>query len=222
MGPDENSSYMFGDDVKSIHLSTDRVYQLDSRFDRFTTLADEPTNLWGKVPDDYWEWRDFSRYSRSAPDPRALFEDYKEEDKPVMNWSKTVDYAGQYKDEYLTVSCDNEKDLAQDRILKTISIMKSNMMMKCLPYKIDRIECRMTPLIRHNIMQACRRLERYGKKIPFVACYDEYGRRIDDTVTLDTLRGVLIKIVEPNKHGELFLEFEGVLRDVDNKRQQRY
>lgn len=218
MGPDENSSYIFGDDVESIHLSTDSVYQIDPRFDRYSILAPEPTNLWGRTSDDYFEWRDFSEYSSRPPiSPRALFRGYKEENKPDMNWTKTVDYAGKYKDEYLTVYCDNEKDLEQDRVLKTISIMKSNMMFKCAPYKLDRIECRMTPSVRRNIMQACRRLKRYGKKIPFVACFDEYGRRIEDTVTLDTLRGVLVKIVDPDSHGELFLEFEGVLRDIDSR-----
>lgn len=220
MGPDENSSYMFSDDVKSIHLTTDRVYQSDSRFDRYSVLATEPTNLWGRTSDDYWEWRDFSRYSSKPPvDPRALFEDYKEEDKPDMSWNKTVKYNGRHQDEHINVVCRKNNDLSSERILKTISIMKSQMMLKCAPFKLDRIECRMTPCVRHNIMAACRRLQMYGKKIPFVASFDEYGRRIEDVVTLDTLHGVLVKIVDPNDHGENFLELEGILRDVDYKRQ---
>ena len=182
-------------------------------------LAPDPSPLW----DDYvrrggattvtipglgeYRWGDWSVPEYPGP--------YREEDKPKMNWVEYVDEKkGSYKDLHAVVRCEYPPDLEQDRIMKTISIMKSEMMMKCAPHRIDRIECRMTPSVRHNLIMAYRRLNRYGKKTPFVARFDEYGRRLEDEIRIDTLHGMIIRIVDPVAYGLHYIEFEGIRRDV--------
>mgnify|MGYP001855382524 FL=1 len=48
----------------------------------------------------------------------------------------------------------------------------------------------------------------YGKKTPFVARFDEYGRRLEDEIKIDTMRGMDIKIVDPDIYGQNYLVFE--------------
>ena len=111
------------------------------------------------------------------------------------------------------VACSYEPDLSQDKILKCISMMKGKLMMQCAPVKVDNIECRMTPAVKHNIIMAYKRLERYGKKLPFVARFDEYGRRLPDEIKIDTMYGMTIKIVDPVDYGPYYLSFEGIVRN---------
>lgn len=111
------------------------------------------------------------------------------------------------------VACSHEPDLSQDKILKCISIMKSKLMMQCAPRKVADIECKMTPVIKHNIISAWKRLDRYGKKPPFVARFDEYGRRLPDEIKIDTMKGMTIKIVDPTEYGSHYISFEGVVYD---------
>lgn len=111
-----------------------------------------------------------------------------------------------------TITCSDKKDLSQENILKNLSTIKARLMMAfaqaCVP--IERIECKMTPAIKHNIITAYKRLEMYGKKRPFVACFDEYGRRLPDDTRIDTLKGMTIKIVDPMDYGDNYLEFKGI------------
>lgn len=109
------------------------------------------------------------------------------------------------------VNCNNAPDLSQERILKNISILKSKLMMECSPLFIKNIECKMTPNVKENIIKAWRRLNMYGKETPFVARFDEYGRRLPDVVKIDTLQGMTIKIVDPKDYGECYLEFRCIL-----------
>lgn len=116
------------------------------------------------------------------------------------------------KREYRVV-CSDMKDLLQDRILKHLSVMKSELMMTCLPVKVDNIECKMTPKVKDNIIQAWRRIGMYGKKTPFVARFDEYGRQLPDEIKINTLKGMDIKIVDPKDYGDFYLEFTGIVPD---------
>lgn len=107
------------------------------------------------------------------------------------------------------VSCSDYSDLSPNRILKTMSIMKSKLMMRCLPYKsIDRITCKMSLTVKNNIIGAYRKLSMYGKKTPFVARFDEYGRRLPDEIKIDTLHGMNIEIINLSEYGENYLAFE--------------
>lgn len=112
------------------------------------------------------------------------------------------------------VACSHEPDLAQDRILKSLSAMKAKLMLQCAPVKIENIECRMTPAVKDNIIMAYRKLQMYGKKTPFVARFDEYGRRLPDEIKIDTIKGMTIKILDPEDYGKYHIEFEGIVRDA--------
>ena len=136
-----------------------------------------------------------------------------EEDIPKMNIEE-------YRDEKslnrrYAVACHNHTDLSQERILKSISVMKSRLMLQCLPYRVDRIECKMSPMVKTNMINAYRRVNMYGKKTPFVACFDEYGRRLPDEVKIDTIRGMDIKIVDPDTYGNNYLVFEAVVPEKE-------
>lgn len=109
------------------------------------------------------------------------------------------------------VACHNYNDLSQERILKTLSIMKSKLMMECMPVHVKSIECKMSPMVKTNIINAYRKVSMYGKKTPFVARFDEYGRRLPDEIQIDTIRGVDLKIVDPDIYGENYLVFEAII-----------
>ena len=109
------------------------------------------------------------------------------------------------------VACHNYNDLSQERILKTLSIMKSKLMMECMPVHVKSIECKMSPMVKTNIINAYRKVSMYGKKTPFVARFDEYGRRLPDEIQIDTIRGVDLKIVDPDVYGENYLVFEAII-----------
>lgn len=111
------------------------------------------------------------------------------------------------------VSCDCVADLQPKQILKTISIMKSKLLMECAPHRVNSIMCRMTPAVKDTLIQAYRKSTMYGKS-PFIASYDEYGRRIGTDVKIETLRGMTIDILSPDKYSGLYISFEGVIDDA--------
>ena len=141
---------------------------------------------------------------------------YSKEDIPEMNIEEYGDEKS-FNHRY-AVACHNYTDLSQERILKSISVMKSKLMMQCLPYRVDRIECKMSPMVKTNMINAYRRVNMYGKKTPFVACFDEYGRRLPDEIKIDTIRGMDIKIVDPATYGNNYLVFEAVVPEREWKK----
>ena len=134
-----------------------------------------------------------------------------EEDVPKMKISE--DRVPSTLGHKYSVTCDDMHDLSQDRILKSISIMKSKLMLECAPVHVDRIECKLTPAVKKNLISAYRKLSMYGKKTPFVASFDEYGRRLEDCVKIDTMYGMHIQIVDPKIYGPTFIAFEGFIPD---------
>ena len=138
-------------------------------------------------------------------------EEFSEEDIPEMDikeYRNDRSLGNRY-----AVACHNDSDLSQERILKSISVMKSKLMMQCAPYKINKIECKMTPAVKNNIINAYRKISMYGKKTPFVACFDEYGRRLSDEIKIDTMHGMDIKIVDPVVYGRNYVVFETFLSE---------
>lgn len=135
----------------------------------------------------------------------------REEDDIEVSVKETTDRLDDHT--RFSVSTDDVNDLEQGRVLKCISIMKSKLMMKCMPVHVKNIECRMTPSTKENIINAYRKLEMYGKKLPFVASYDEYGRQLPDEIRIDTMKGMEIKIVDPEVYGNLYLELRGIVQD---------
>lgn len=134
---------------------------------------------------------------------------FSKEDIPEM---KVEEYREDNSDNRrYAVACHNYNDLSQERILKTLSIMKSKLMMECMPVHVKSIECKMSPMVKTNIINAYRKVSMYGKKTPFVARFDEYGRRLPDEIQIDTIRGVDLKIVDPDIYGENYLVFEAII-----------
>lgn len=131
---------------------------------------------------------------------------YKKEEIPEMKVEENREF-GTFNYKY-AVACHNYEDLLEKNILKCISIMKAKLMMECMPYHVKNIQCRMSPMVKNNIIMAYRKLSMYGKKTPFVARFDEYGRRLEDEIKIDTMRGMDIKIVDPDVYGQNYLVFE--------------
>lgn len=134
---------------------------------------------------------------------------FSKEDIPEMKVEESrVDITDNYR---YAVACHNHSDLSPERILKSLSIMKSKLMMECMPIRVEKIECKMSPMVKDNIIKAYRKISMYGKKTPFVACFDEYGRRLPDEIKIDTMRGVDLKIINPDTYGNNYLEFETII-----------
>lgn len=108
------------------------------------------------------------------------------------------------------VACEDKNDLSIDRILKTLSAVKAKLMSDIAPIHIKTIECTLTPEVRKNIITASKRLKMYGKKMPIIARFDEYGNRLPDEIELDTTCGITLKIVDPDDYGPLYLEMRAI------------
>ena len=182
------------------------------------TLSDTPSTLWRDYSGtDSSIWGSWLGDYDVRPWRQDVITHYREEEKPEMAYEEYMESDAKYHDKHVSVKCNNMSDLSAERILKNLAIMKSELMMKCLPYKVDRIECEMTPTVKHNLTAAWKRLAMYGKEAPFVYCFDEYFRPIGEECRIDTLRGMVVKIVDPNDYGEYHLKFKGVIRDIDMK-----
>lgn len=128
-----------------------------------------------------------------------------EEEKNVEVFRKKSHDSGEH-----IVACCNEKDLAQENVLKTLSAVKGKLMTDIAPIHIRKIECCMTPQVRKNIVNASKRLKMYGKKRPIIARFDEWGNRLPDEIDIGTSEGITLKIIDPEKYGSYYLELKGL------------
>ena len=159
------------------------------------------THIWvNTVTDTGTEWRSLSMTDYSD---RSYMESEEESEVEVIR--KESHNSGEH-----IVACCNEKDLAPENILKTLSAVKGKLMMDIAPIDIGKIECCMTPQVRKNIVTASKRLKMYGKKRPIIARFDEYGNRLPDEIDIGTSRGITLKIIEPEKYGPYYLELKGL------------
>lgn len=114
-----------------------------------------------------------------------------------------------------TIKCHDASDLSEQFILKTLAIMKSDltaMYNRSIDIgTMESIECIMTPTIKNVIINAYRKSNMFGKKIPFIACFDEYGERLPDKITIEGVEGITVKIVDPKKYGDNYLSFETIV-----------
>ena len=158
--------------------------------------------IWSNtVTDAGAEWRGLSMADYS--DLRRYMES--EEERKVEVIRKESHNSGEH-----IVACCNEKDLAPENILKTLSAVKGKLMIDIAPIHIRKIECCMTPQVRKNIVTASKRLKMYGKKRPIIARFDEYGNRLPDEIDIGMSRGITLKIIEPEKYGPYYLELKGL------------
>lgn len=114
-----------------------------------------------------------------------------------------------------TIKCHDASDLSEQFILKTLAIMKSDltaMYNRSIDIgTMESIECIMTPTIKNVIINAYRKSNMFGKKIPFIACFNEYGERLPDKITIEGVEGITVKIVDPKKYGDNYLSFETIV-----------
>lgn len=112
------------------------------------------------------------------------------------------------------VYCENEKDLSSGNILLTLSALKGKLIYDTIPIHIQNLECKMTPAVKQQLIDANKRLKRYGKKLPIVPSFDEYGRRLPDEIEIGDHRGIQISIVDPAYKGHLYLEL--IVKEFDS------
>jgi hypothetical protein len=101
-------------------------------------------------------------------------------------------------------------DLLPERILVTLSAVKGRLMMEVAPIHIKEFQCSMTPAVRKNIIQASKRAKMYGKKMPIIARFDEYGRPLPEQIEINDSPGVNLRILDPADYGELYLELVAI------------
>ena len=101
-------------------------------------------------------------------------------------------------------------DLLPERILITLSAVKGRLMMEVAPIHIKEFQCSMTPAVRKNIIQASKRNRMYGKKMPIIARFDEYGNPLPEQIELNDAPGVNIRILDPADYGELYFEMVAI------------
>lgn len=153
--------------------------------DRYAT-TNTITNSWGN-------YEDLRKYFES-------------EEESKVNVVRKKSYN---KDEHIVACCD-EKDLAIENILKTLSAIKGKLMIDIAPIHIKTIECSITPQVRQNIAAASKKLKMYGKKRPIIARFDEYGNRLPDEIDIGTAQGITLKIIDPDKYGKYYIELKGI------------
>ncbi|MBQ2350364.1 MAG: hypothetical protein II393_03775 [Cytophagales bacterium] len=125
-----------------------------------------------------------------------------EEAKVKVNLEK---FKGKY------VCCVRETlDLLPERILITLSAVKGRLMMEVAPIHIKEFQCSMTPAVRKNIIQASKRARMYGKKMPIIARFDEYGNELPEQIEINDAPGVNIRILDPADYGELYFEMVAI------------
>lgn len=112
------------------------------------------------------------------------------------------------------VYCEDKTDLSIEKILTTLSAVKGRLMFEIAPIHIKEIQCKMTPTVKNHIIEASKKLKMYGKKSPIIPSFDEYGNRLPDRIEIGEDKGITVKIVEPEKYGDVYfelkaLEFEG-------------
>lgn len=104
----------------------------------------------------------------------------------------------------------DDYDLSPERILITLSAVKGRLMMEIAPIHIKEFQCSMTPAVREIILKASRRARMYGKKMPIIARFDEYGNPLPEQIEINDSPGVNLRILDPADYGELYFEMVAI------------
>ena len=108
------------------------------------------------------------------------------------------------------VLCNEVLDLLPEKVLTTLSAIKGRLMFEIAPIHIKEIQCKMTPHVKNNIIEASKRLKMYGKKSPIIPSFDEYGNRLPDQIEIGDSKGIIIKIVDSKEYGDLYFELKAI------------
>ena len=109
------------------------------------------------------------------------------------------------------VVCDDPKDLSVERILTTLSVVKGKLMWEVAPRRVESLECSITPAVKQNIITASKKLKMYGKEMPIIPHFDEWGTRLPDEIVIGNHSGITLKIVNPEDFGEFYYELKATL-----------
>lgn len=170
----------------------------------------KPTLHWFEEPIEVTYLDDtFSRYITPKPyitsNRIKNIAEIKEESNVKIDKIKTS-----RPDEYVLI-CRNKKDLELEKILTTLSAMKNQLVYETLhyvPYSVPEIQCKMTPQVKSNLITVGKKLRMYGKRIPIIPNFDEYGNRLPDQIEILEGKGIEIIIVDPKEYKELYLEIK--------------
>lgn len=114
-----------------------------------------------------------------------------------------------FRDKHI-VYCKDNIDLSPEKILLTLSATKGRLMLEVAPIHIKEFQCSMTPAVRKNIIQASKRARMYGKKMPIIARFDEFGNQLPEQIEINDAPGVNVKILDPMNYGELYFEMVAI------------
>ena len=138
--------------------------------------------------------------------PNIYMDEIRESEEPMRSTWK--------KNEYM-LSTESTDELSIKEILNTVSAMQrrltyelTNNALSGKNKKVDHIECYMTPEVKLRLVKASQKNSMFGKVQLTVANFDEYGRRLPDTIP--TIYGMTVKIIDPDKYGPLHLALKGV------------
>jgi len=197
-------------DLKSIdicNLSHDLVYDYNNLISNSympTTTADIITNITAGLNGSYTSVMP----STTIPSHKWVYTDFKspeEIEKEVVGNVSIRRIDTSTKGLHI-ICCEDERDLAEEWVLKTLSAIKGKMMLDVAPIHIQKLECRMTPLVRKNIINASKKLKMYGKDMPIIARFDEYGNELPSEIRLCGESGITLVILDPEVNGKLYLE----------------
>ena len=153
-------------------------------------------SMWPKTEDD---WH------------KLIKSELDKEDKHKVSVSKKETHA---KDERAVV-CHDPKDLSVEHMLTTLSVVKGRLMMELLPNRVKRLECSVTPVVKQNIITAGKKLKMYGKEMPIIPHFDEWGNRLPDDIKIGDHSGIILKIVNPEDFGEFYYELRATIDPED-------
>lgn len=129
--------------------------------------------------------------------------------------SELSDYMEERKIERHSVKYNNKKDLCIEHVLETFSIAKTMLIKECNTDRVKKVECKMTPAVRHNLESAYRKLMMFGKQMPYVPCYNNDFEELPHELKVENQLGVKITIVNPEEYGEYYFELIGAIRKFD-------
>lgn len=114
------------------------------------------------------------------------------------------------RENYNVISTDKQ-DLSERYILETLSIMKGDLFRTCHNVRIKQFECEMTPMIKDTIIHAYKKTKMYGKKMPFVPCFNAFGEELPYEFDIRGLENVKVVIVDPKIYGNYYMSLKGIV-----------
>lgn len=164
--------------------------------DTSSFTVDVPRMMWPSTLND--EWREILK-SELEKGGRDVSVQYK--DTPESNVKAVV--------------CYDYEDLSVSHILQTLSALKGKLMIAVAPHRVKTLECSITPAVRANIIAAGKKLRMYGKKMPLVVHFDEWGNILSNEIIIGDSSGINLKIVNPEDVGEFYFELRArVAEDI--------